>query len=124
MTALTVSDGMDPQLAAGVTVVLEAAGGIIRTVLGLLQGEELLVLVPVDSALCQALQRPEHVRVTRADGRVFDAAAEAMATQPQSRLAQLQDRLIALGGTSRPAHVYRLVLGVVLVSDLGGAPRT
>lgn len=126
MTAWTADNVESPRTFPTTTVVLEAAGGIIRTVLGAMHAEELFVAVLADSPLCQALMQNREVNVIKADGVVVNASAQEDGghAHAQGVLGQLQSRLNTVGGSSGPARVFRLVLGKVLGPERGLTPRT
>lgn len=115
-----------PRTPKATAVVLEAAGGLIRTVMAHPQAQELLVAVLVDNPMCQALLGKDLLRVIRADGQAFMASASEVNNSElaQKALTALQDRLGDLGAAARPARVFRLVLDSVAGMEQGLTPRT
>jgi hypothetical protein len=107
------------------TFVVEAAGGVFRTVTGCLNAGQLHVVLHADNPLCHVLQGDGHVRVMAADGQAFHArskesGAHAMAPQMHT---MLHERLGPRPAKGTP-RIFSLSLGTTLGAEKGQTPRT
>ncbi len=109
------------------TCVVEAAGGVFRTVMGLWQSGELLVVLNADNPLLPLLKGHVPVRVIQADGRAYDAiphegSAHALAS---AVVGAARERLETLRQSTAAPQVFRLVLGTLNGPEpMTAAPRT
>jgi hypothetical protein len=114
------------RVATPTTLVVQAAGGLVRTVLGVLAPGEALLALHSDNPLCAALGEGPVVLMAP-DGRTFHAyaAQESLPSASALLVWELQSRLSQWRQSgSAVARVYRLVVGSMAAAEKGRVPQT